>query len=87
MPGKLSADLQYQYTGKRTADIDKSYYLDAYSLVNARIGWRNKDLEVYLFGRNLFDKRYETFGNLYYGMQLVSVGRGRILGAGLTKSF
>lgn len=87
LPGKLSADLQYQYTGKRTADIDKSYYLDAYSLVNARIGWRNKDLEVYLFGRNLFDKRYETFGNLYYGMQLVSVGRGRILGAGLTKSF
>ncbi len=87
LPGKLSADLQYQYTGKRTADIDKSYYLDAYSLVNAQIGWKNKDLEVYLFGRNLFDKRYETFGSLYAGMQLVSVGRGRTLGVGLTKSF
>ena len=87
LPGKLSADLQYQYTGKRTADIDKSYYLDAYSLVNAQIGWKNKDLEVYLFGRNLFDKRYETFGSLYSGMQLVSVGRGRTLGVGLTKSF
>ncbi|KVL94771.1 hypothetical protein WT02_18055 [Burkholderia stagnalis] len=87
LPGKLSADLQYQYTGKRTADIDKSYYLDAYSLVNAQIGWKNKDLEVYLFGRNLFDKRYETFGSLYSGMQLVSVGRGRTLGGGLTKSF
>ncbi|WP_176034403.1 MULTISPECIES: TonB-dependent receptor [Burkholderiaceae] len=87
LPGRLSADLQYQYTGKRTADIDKSYYLDAYSLVNTRIGWKNKDLEIYLFGRNLFDKRYETYGSAYYGMQLVSVGRGRTLGVGLTKSF
>ncbi|MGX9936607.1 TonB-dependent receptor [Advenella kashmirensis] len=87
LPGRLSIDLQYQYTGKRTADIDKSYYLGAYSLVNTRIGWKNKDLEIYLFGRNLFDKRYETYGSAYYGTQLVSVGRSRTLGIGLTKSF
>ncbi|EJM00309.1 outer membrane receptor protein [Pseudomonas sp. GM102] len=87
LPGMLSFNMQYQYTGKRTADIDKSFYLDPYSIVNTRLGWKDKDLEVYLFGRNLFDKRYETFGSVYGGLEIVSVGRGRTLGVGLTKSF
>ncbi|MEJ2625800.1 MAG: TonB-dependent receptor, partial [Pseudolabrys sp.] len=89
LPGSLSFGVQYQFTGSRAADVNNSFDLKPYHIVDARIGWKNdaKDLEIYAFGRNLLDQRAETFGALYLGAETVAVGPGRIVGLGVTKHF
>ncbi|SON57295.1 TonB dependent receptor family protein [Hartmannibacter diazotrophicus] len=89
LPGSLSLGVQYQFTGSRPADVDNSFDLKPYHIVDARIGWKNDagDLELYAFGRNLLDQRAETFGSLYLGAETVAAGPGRIVGLGITKSF
>ncbi|WP_149743534.1 TonB-dependent receptor [Rhizobium sp. NFACC06-2] len=90
LPGSFNAAIDYQYRSSRPADVQSTFDLDAYSIVNARVGWKNAggDFEIYGFGRNLFDERYETFGSAgFLGSQLVSVSQGRVLGVGISKSF
>lgn len=89
LPGSLSSAVQYQFTGSRPADIDDSFELKPYHIVDARLGWKNetKDLEIYAFGRNLLDQRYATYGALYLGVETVAVAPGRTVGLGVTKSF
>ncbi|WP_346893881.1 TonB-dependent receptor [uncultured Roseibium sp.] len=89
LPGSLSFGAQYQFTGSRPADVDNSFDLKSYNIVDTRVGWKNDadDLEIYAFGRNLLDERAETFGALYLGAETVAVGPGRIVGLGITKSF
>lgn len=89
LPGSLSLGVQYQFTGSRPADIDHSFDLKSYHIVDVRIGWTNdaSDLEIYAFGRNLLEERAETFGALYLGVETVAAGPGRIIGLGITKSF
>jgi len=89
LPGSLSFGVQYQYTGSRAADVDNSFDLKPYHIVDTRVGWNNEadDLQIYAFGRNLLDQRAETFGSLFRGVETVAVGPGRIFGLGITKSF
>lgn len=90
LPGSFNAAIDYQYKSSRPADVQSTFDLDAYHIVNSRIGWKNDggDFEIYGFGRNLFDERYETFGAAgAFGSQLVSVSQGRVLGVGISKSF
>jgi iron complex outermembrane receptor protein len=91
LDGELTAAVQYQYNGTRAADVADSFDLSSYSLVNAQVGWKNidGDFEIYGFGRNLFDDRYETFATAGFapGDRYVGVGRGRIVGVGISKSF
>lgn len=90
LPGSFNAAIDYQYRSSRPADVQSTFDLDAYSIVNARVGWKDAggDFEIYGFGRNLFDERYETFGAAgFLGSQVVSVSQGRVLGVGISKSF
>lgn len=90
LPGSFNAAIDYQYRSSRPADVQSTFDLDAYNIVNARVGWKNDggDFEIYGFGRNLSDERYETFGAAgYFGSQVVSVSQGRVLGVGISKSF
>ena len=89
LPGKVVTDLQYQYIGSRTSDVNESFTMGSYQIVNTRIGWKNNsgDWELYAFGRNLLNKRYEVFGASTFGAQVVTVGDGRIAGVGITKYF
>lgn len=90
LPGSFNAALDYQFRSSRPADVQSTFDLDAYHIVNARVGWKNTggDFEIYGFGRNLFNERYETFGAAgYFGSQVVSVSQGRVLGVGISKSF
>lgn len=89
LPGSLSFEAKYQFTGSRPADVDNSFDLKPYHIVDARLGWKNDadDLEVYAFGRNLLDQRPETAGSLFLGVETVAVGAGRIVGLGISKSF
>ena len=62
--------------------------LDAYHLVNARLGIDFAGGEVYLFGRNLFDEQYEVNGNYYGpGVTAGTPARGRVVGVGAALRF
>lgn len=96
LPGLVSFNLEHQYVGSRPADAEGSFDLEPYHLVNARIGWKDdqRGFEVYAFGRNIFDKRYETYGataglpaGIAAPVEIVNVGRGRVVGVGMTKRF
>ncbi|WP_330985431.1 MULTISPECIES: TonB-dependent receptor [Enterobacterales] len=79
----LFALAQHQYVGDRQADVGSHFKLDAYQIVNAKIGMEFAWADIYLFGQNLTDERPQYIG-LYYGpgAEAVSVGHGRILGIG-----
>jgi len=51
--------------GKMYFDKANDYSRDAYEIVNAKIGYEAKDFDIYLYGKNLFDKEYDSDG--YYG--------------------
>ncbi|MCK5770699.1 TonB-dependent receptor [Algiphilus sp.] len=53
-------DLNYQSNSFRQPDNDPGQTADAYALLNARMGWRFRNMEVYVLGRNLLDRFYLT---------------------------
>lgn len=82
------ADVQYQYVGGRQVDIANSWELPSYDMLNARITYRADNLEFYVFGNNLLDERPIFMGSSYSDtVHAVTVGRGRMVGAGLTVTF
>ncbi|WP_419657278.1 TonB-dependent receptor [Desulfosarcina variabilis str. Montpellier] len=50
--------------GEMYLDRANQYKRDAYELVNARIGYETEHLDVYLYGKNIFDEEYNSYG--YY---------------------
>ena len=48
--------------GKMYFDKANEYSRDAYELVNAKIGYEMENFDVYLYGKNIFDKEYNTYG-------------------------
>lgn len=89
LPGQFSASAEVQYVGSRAVDVQGSFDLRPYTLVNLKAGWKDAagDFEIYGFARNLFDKRYEVYGASLNGVPTVMTGIGRIVGIGATKHF
>lgn len=86
--GDIYASANYQYTDKRASDVRNSFSLEHYGLVNARLGWKSNNVEIYAFGNNLLDKRYEAFGAFYTSdVQVVRPGVGRTIGFGTSFRF
>lgn len=84
----LNTRLSYQYVGTRAADAQNHFDLDAYRKVDLRIGVVSGNAEVYLYGNNLLDERYDLYG--YYFTPSVTAGapaQGRILGLGAAYYF
>lgn len=81
--GDITVSADYQYVGSREADIQNSFKLNPYHLVNARIGFQHDDSSIYLFARNLFDERPEFFGSTFGPTaHSLIIGRGRVIGIG-----
>ncbi|MCK4527859.1 TonB-dependent receptor, partial [candidate division WOR-3 bacterium] len=54
--------------GKMYFDRANEYSRDAYEIVNAKIGYETEHFDIYLYGKNIFDKEYnsdEYFGGFY----------------------
>lgn len=45
--------------GKMYSDKENKYFIEAYELVNAKLGYEWDNFDIYLYARNLFDKKYE----------------------------
>ena len=79
---------QYQFVGARTADIANNFDLDEYHIVNGRLGWGDEDFQVYAFANNILDEHPEYFGTQNSSTNhAMTVGLGRVVGIGITKSF
>jgi len=50
--------------GEMYIDKANKYKQDAYELVNTKIGYEQGDFDIYLYGKNIFDKEYNIEG--YY---------------------
>jgi iron complex outermembrane receptor protein len=83
LDGDFVGHAAWQYVGARAADVANSFNLDAYSVVNLRVGWKGKAFEFYGFAYNLFDQRYQSWGQSFGPTTpTVRVGQGQILGLG-----
>ncbi len=46
--------------GKMYLEKTNTYKRDAYQLVNAKVGYEANNWDIYLYGKNIFDKEYNT---------------------------
>ena len=51
--------------GEMFLEKTNQFSRDAYQIVNAKIGYEAKSFDIYLYGKNIFDKEYDADG--YYG--------------------
>ncbi len=58
LPCNFYARAEYQAVGNYYLDEANSAKQTAYGLVNARIGYQQEHFEIYVFGRNIFNKEY-----------------------------
>ena len=47
--------------GEMYTDRANKYKRDAYQIVNAKIGYEAEHYDIYLYGKNIFDERYDTY--------------------------
>lgn len=87
LPGEVIGRLTYQYVASRAADVANSFDLRAYGIVNARIGWENDGVNIYAFANNIFDERYQSWGQSFGTTPTVRVGLGRVVGVGTAFQF
>jgi len=48
--------------GKTYFNKENTYSRDAYNLVNMKIGYETENYDIYLYGKNIFDKNYDSIG-------------------------
>lgn len=90
----LSTQLSTRFVSDRAADPQNNFSLPGYHQIDLRVGVRGASTEVYLWVKNLTDKRYDQMGYYYPAMveggadaMLGSPSRGRIVGIGLSHYF
>lgn len=83
IPGEFTASASYQFVGARYTDFTNTGKMDAYHIVNARLGWEKDNISVYAFANNLLDERPVHYAApVQPGATVAYVGRGRVLGLG-----
>lgn len=63
--------------GRMFFDKANLYKRDPYQLVNARIGYESEHFDFYLYGKNIFDERYDSEG-YYDGMYTIYSDPGQV---------
>ena len=75
------ANFQYILTGKQFFDITNIIEQKTYGLMHAQVGMKFKKFNVYIWGRNLTDKKYFAYG---YDFGAVHLGNPRTFGLGIS---
>lgn len=90
----LQTKITNRYIGTRPADPQNRIKLGAYNKLDARIGVSTANAEVYLWGDNLLDEKYDLWGYYMPAMfpggpdaTIGTPGRGRTFGAGFAYYF
>ena len=52
-----------------------------YQIYNAKIGYEGSNWDIYLYGKNLLDKEYFSFGRVNSSGIMANVGEPRVFGA------
>jgi iron complex outermembrane receptor protein len=73
--------------GKTYFDKANSVSKSHYETVDAKIGFRSKNLSWYIYANNIFDKRYLNFVVSAQGLKAYNFGEPRRIGASMTYSF
>nr|WP_320191212.1 TonB-dependent receptor [uncultured Desulfobacter sp.] len=63
--------------GEMYFDTSNKYKRDAYQIVNAKIGYETDHYDVYLYGKNIFDEKYDSY-NCYSGLYTVYSDPGEV---------
>jgi iron complex outermembrane receptor protein len=71
----ITGSIQYMGTGKIYWDEANSLYQEFYHTVNARIGMVKNNVEVSIWGKNLFDTAYNTFYFESFGNRFFQKGK------------
>ena len=71
--------------GKTYFNKENTHSRDAYTLVNAKIGYEVENFDIYLYGKNIFDKKYDSVG--MYGSTSVVYSEPREIGVQLAYRF
>ncbi|MDR2165872.1 MAG: TonB-dependent receptor, partial [Zoogloeaceae bacterium] len=84
----LNSRLSYQYVGKRAGNSQNHFNLGSYRKVDLRVGVVSGSAEVYLYGSNLLDEKYDLFGEqMAPGITIGAPARGRTFGVGVQVFF
>lgn len=87
-PSEFNARISARSVGRRASDPQNNFDLDAYQEIGLRIGIASGPGEIYLWGSNLLNQRYDLAG--YFIKPGLTVGmpaHGRSMGLGLTYVF
>lgn len=63
-PTGFTARVDLTGCGKMYFDKANEYSRDAYEIVNMKVGYETEHFDIYLYGKNIFDKDYTSYG--YY---------------------
>lgn len=77
----FTARAEWKYLGEQYFDLANSLRQEPYSLYNGNIGVSFKDIELMLWGRNIFDTEYVSYG---YNFGAVHLGNPAKLGVTLS---
>ena len=90
LPGLLiRPDMQWSGRAAASSDNEPQYELPAYQLINLALRWQRGPVGLFFAGSNLADAHYRKDANGYSfsGVDVVSLGAGRRLSAGLDFQF
>jgi len=71
--------------GDMYGDFANELKIDAYELVNTKLGYEQENYDIYLYANNLFDKKYDAVG--LYGIGTVVYSEPREIGVQLAYRF
>jgi len=66
----FTAKVDFIGYGKMYLGKENEYPRDAYEIVNMKVGYETDDMDIYLYGKNIFDQDYTSYGYFggYYAM-------------------
>jgi len=83
----LETSLDYVYQSDSFFDVPNDLLQEAYGLLNGRIGVTSKNLDFFIWGKNLTDETYFSYGYGVGGFNAATFGLPQTYGATLTAKF